>query len=88
MFDPQFENSHLIRDFVGLELAKQIIAKYDRGIFMPLLVSVYINLTLISTNVELVGSITLKLDVFGVSTFTKETTLHFLKLSYNFSKEL
>ncbi len=88
MLDLQFEILHLIYDFVGLELAMQIVAKYDHGILMPILLSVYNNLTLTSTDVELVGSITLEFDVFGVLTFTKEAILCYLKLSYHFSREL
>lgn len=87
MLDPQFEILHLICDFVDLELAMQIIAKYDHGILMPILLSFYNNLTLTSTDVELVGSVTLELDVFGVLTFTKDE-LCYLKLSYHFSREL
>jgi hypothetical protein len=73
---------------VGLELAMQIIAKYDHGIFMPLLLNVYINLTLTFTDVEFVGFVTLELDVFGVLTFIMETALPYLKLNYHVSREL
>jgi L-cystine uptake protein TcyP (sodium:dicarboxylate symporter family) len=72
---------------VGLELAMQITIEYDYEIFMPLLLSVYNNLTLIYVNVGPIRYVTLELNVLTL-TFTEEAALGCLKLNYHFSRKL
>jgi len=55
---------------------------------MPLLLSVYNNLTLTFADVEHVESNTLELNVFGALAFIQGATLSYLKRSYHFSREL
>jgi len=45
MLDPCFKNLQLIRNYVRLEVVMEILVEYDRTILMPLLLTVYNNLT-------------------------------------------
>jgi CO/xanthine dehydrogenase Mo-binding subunit len=45
MFDMCFKNLQFIKDYVGLELAMQVVVDYDQEILMPLLLIVYHALT-------------------------------------------
>jgi len=58
-FDPLFKYFLLNQNYVGLELAMHVVAKYDHEIFMPLLLAIYNYLTPTFINVKVVGSITL-----------------------------
>ncbi len=71
---------------MGLELAMQVAVECDYEIFIFLLVTIYNNLTLISTSIELVGSITFELGVFRALASTKEATLELLKVELSFFK--
>ncbi len=64
---------------MGLDLAMQVAAEYDREIFKLLLLIIYNNLTLTSINVEHVGSITLAFSVSGALASTKEVDLWLLQ---------
>jgi hypothetical protein len=64
---------------VGLELAMQVVTKYNHEIFMLLLLTIYNNLILTFVDVEHIGSFTLKLNVFGALTSTKEVALGLLR---------
>lgn len=62
----QFKNLQFIYDFVGFELAMQVVVEYDYEIFMPLQLIFYDNLTSIFVDVVLIGFVTFELDVSGV----------------------
>ncbi len=73
---------------MGLELAMQVVAKCNCEIFMLMLLIVYNNLTPTSIDVELVGFVTLELDVFGTLASTKEATLGLLKVELSFFRKI
>jgi hypothetical protein len=75
MFDSWFKNLHFIHDFVGIELAMQIVIGYNREILLVLLLTIYNNLTLTSIDVEPIWSITFELGVFKALTSIEEATL-------------
>jgi len=64
----------------------QVAVECDYEIFMFMLVTIYNNLTSISTSIELVGSITFELGVFGALACTKKATLGLLKVELSFFK--
>ncbi len=75
MFDPHFTNLQLIRNYVGLELAMQVVVNFDREILMPLLLTSYHALTPNLAIVTSVASTVIELGVFGSLAFTKEVAM-------------
>ncbi len=87
MFDSWFNNLQFIHDFVGIELAMQVVVEYDHEILLLMLLIVYNNLTLTSIHVEPTWSITLELGVFGALASIEEATLGFLKAEMSLFKK-
>jgi hypothetical protein len=75
MLDLHFKNLQLIRDYVGLELAIQVVVNFDREILMPLLLTIYHALTPNSAIVTSVASTVVELGVFGSLAFTKKVAM-------------
>jgi hypothetical protein len=88
ILDPHFKNVQLIQDYVGLEVAMAILAKYDHTILMPLLLNFYDSLTSKPITIEPLDLGTLKLGVFGLMASTEKLPWGFLKLNYHFIDKL
>ncbi len=41
MLDLHFKNLWFIGDYVGLQLAMQVVVEYDQEVLMPLLITIY-----------------------------------------------
>jgi hypothetical protein len=84
MFDPSFKNLQLIRDYIGLELAMQVV-KYDQEVLMPLLLIVYKALTSIVMTIHDPTTLNVfELKVFGSWLPFKKLHSAFLELDYHF----
>jgi hypothetical protein len=66
----------------------QVAIDYDCEIFLPLLLIVYNLLTTTSIIVNLATSIMFERDVFGNSTFLKETVLGLFKVEFSFFRKI
>jgi hypothetical protein len=86
MLDTCFKNLQLIKDYVGLELAMQVVVDYDQEILMPFLLAIYHALTPNLTTITSITSIMVELGVFGSLTFTKEVVMGFIRTKLSFLK--
>jgi len=84
MLGPCFKNLQLIRDYVGLELAMQVVVNYDRKILMPFLLTIYHALTPNSTIVTSIASTVVEVGVFGSLTFTEEIAMGLIRVELLF----
>jgi hypothetical protein len=84
MFDPSFKNLQFIQNYIGLELAMQVV-KYDQKVLMPLLLIVYKALTLIAMTIhDLTTPNVFELKVFGSLASIEKTTLGFLRVELSY----
>jgi hypothetical protein len=87
MLDSWFKNLQLIHDFVGIELAMQVVVEYECEILLLLLLTIYNNLTLTYVDVEPGWSITLELCVFEALASIEDATLGLFKVEMSFFKK-
>jgi hypothetical protein len=76
MLDPWYKSLQIIQDYVGLEVAMQIVTKYDHEILMPLFI-LYLLKPLWVLNLD-VGWF--KLGIFGYVASIEKTTMGILKV--------
>jgi hypothetical protein len=84
MFDPSFKNLQFIQDYIGLELAMQVV-KYDQKVLMPLLLIVYKALTLIAMTIHDLTTLNVfELKVFGSLASIEKIALGFLRVELSY----
>ncbi len=84
MFDPSFKNLQFIQDYIGLELAMQVV-KYDQNFLMPLLLIVYKALTLIAMTIHDLTTLNVfELKVFGSLASIEKIALGFLRVELSY----
>ncbi len=80
MLDPHFKHLRFIQDYVGHELAMQIVAKYYCEVFLLILLIVYKSLTPNCITIEPIGSIMVELIEFGSLGFFKANLFLFRRI--------
>ncbi len=84
MFDPSLKNLQFIQDYIGLELAMQVV-KYDQKVLMPLLLIVYKALTLIAMTIHDLTTLNVfELKVFGSLASMEKIALGFLRVELSY----
>lgn len=71
-----------------LELAMQVVTKYDHEVILQMLLIFYKALIQYFVTIEPIGSIVVELGVFGSLVFTEEVVLGLLKAKFFFSRKL